>query len=56
MTSARKVTDQVGRVIAEVERGKGWAHALIYEEPVALRAGERAHRDHPGVLDRVAAR
>ena len=37
VTSARKVTDQLGRVVAEVERGKGWAHALLYEEPVALR-------------------
>jgi phospholipid/cholesterol/gamma-HCH transport system substrate-binding protein len=35
--SARRVTDQVGKIVSEVERGKGWAHALIYEEPVALR-------------------
>src|SRR5439155_1433761 len=27
----------VGRVGSEVERGKGWAHVLGYEEPVALR-------------------
>lgn len=31
------LTDQVGRVVNQVETGKGWAHALIYEEPVALR-------------------
>jgi phospholipid/cholesterol/gamma-HCH transport system substrate-binding protein len=35
--SARRVTDQVGKIVGEVERGKGWAHVLIYEEPVALR-------------------
>ena len=34
-------------------RGKGWAHVLLYEEPVALRRGERAHRVDPGVLERV---
>jgi phospholipid/cholesterol/gamma-HCH transport system substrate-binding protein len=37
VASARKVTDQVGRIVNEVERGRGWAHALVYEEPVALR-------------------
>jgi len=37
VATARKVTDQVGRVVTEVERGKGWAHVLVYEEPVALR-------------------
>jgi phospholipid/cholesterol/gamma-HCH transport system substrate-binding protein len=31
------LTDQVGRVVNQVETGGGWAHALIYEEPVALR-------------------
>jgi len=35
--SARRITDQVGKIVSEVERGKGWAHVLIYEEPVALR-------------------
>ena len=37
VASARKVTDQVGRVVAEVERGKGWAHSIVYEEPVMLK-------------------
>lgn len=37
MANARKVTDQIARIANEVERGRGWAHALIYEEPVALR-------------------
>lgn len=37
MTSARKVTDQIARIVNEVEHGKGWANVLIYQEPVALR-------------------
>jgi phospholipid/cholesterol/gamma-HCH transport system substrate-binding protein len=36
VAAARKVTDQVGRILNEIERGKGWAHALVYDEPVAL--------------------
>jgi phospholipid/cholesterol/gamma-HCH transport system substrate-binding protein len=35
--SARRVTDKLGRIVDQVESGKGWAHALLYEEPVALR-------------------
>lgn len=35
--SARKATDQLARITTEVEKGRGWAHALIYEEPVALK-------------------
>lgn len=35
--SARRATDQLARLTTEVEKGRGWAHALIYEEPVALR-------------------
>jgi phospholipid/cholesterol/gamma-HCH transport system substrate-binding protein len=36
-SSARQTTDQLARITGEVEKGRGWAHALIYEEPVALR-------------------
>ncbi len=35
--SARRAADQLVRLTTEVERGRGWAHALVYEEPVALR-------------------
>jgi len=35
--SARRVTDKLGRIVDQVESGKGWAHVLLYEEPVALR-------------------
>ena len=51
--TARKVTDQVGRIVGEVERGKGWAHVLVYEEPVALRRVNELVTATQLVLDRV---
>jgi phospholipid/cholesterol/gamma-HCH transport system substrate-binding protein len=51
--AARKITDQVGRVVGEVERGKGWAHALIYEEPLALRRVNDLVASAQTLLDRV---
>ncbi len=51
--SARKITDQVGKIVTEVERGKGWAHVLIYEEPVALRRVNELVATTQALLDRV---
>ncbi len=51
--TARKITDRVGRMVGEVERGKGWAHALIYEEPVALRRVNDVVASTQALLDRV---
>ncbi|HEX6210716.1 MAG TPA: MlaD family protein [Methylomirabilota bacterium] len=51
--AARKITDRVDRMVGEVERGKGWAHALIYEEPVALRRVNELVATTQAVLDRV---
>jgi phospholipid/cholesterol/gamma-HCH transport system substrate-binding protein len=51
--SARKITDQVGRIVGEVERGKGWAHVLVYEEPVALRRVNELVTSTQSLLDRV---
>jgi len=51
--SARKITDQVGRIVDEVQQGKGWAHALIYEEPVALRRINDLVATTQDLLDRV---
>ena len=51
--SARKITDQMGRVVNEVERGKGWAHALVYEEPVALRKLNDLVASTQTLVDRV---
>jgi phospholipid/cholesterol/gamma-HCH transport system substrate-binding protein len=53
VASARKVTDQVGRIVNEVERGKGWANALIYEEPVALRRLNGLVASTQTLLDRI---
>ena len=53
LASARKVTDQVSRMVGEVEKGRGWAHALIYEEPVALRKMNDVIASTQRLLDRV---
>ena len=51
--SARRITDQIGRIVGEVERGKGWAHVLIYEEPVALQRINELVATTWALLDRV---
>ena len=53
MASARKVTDQVARIVNEVERGKGWANALIYQEPVALQQLNAVVASTQKLLERV---
>ena len=37
LRSARRAAEQVGRVTQEVEKGKGWLHAFVYDEPEALK-------------------
>jgi phospholipid/cholesterol/gamma-HCH transport system substrate-binding protein len=34
---AASTVNKLGRVVDQVERGRGWAHTLLYEEPIALR-------------------
>src|SRR2546426_7577017 len=41
------------RIVTEVEKGRGWAHALIYEEPVALRKMNDVIASTQRLLDRV---
>jgi phospholipid/cholesterol/gamma-HCH transport system substrate-binding protein len=53
MANARKVTDQIARIVNEVERGKGWANALIYQEPVALRELNGLIASTQRLIDRV---
>jgi phospholipid/cholesterol/gamma-HCH transport system substrate-binding protein len=53
VANTRKVTDQVARIVNEVERGKGWANALIYQEPVALRQLDALVASTQKLLDRV---
>jgi phospholipid/cholesterol/gamma-HCH transport system substrate-binding protein len=51
--SSRRAADQLARITAEVEKGKGWAHALIYEEPVALRRMNQLLATTQALLDRA---
>lgn len=37
LRSTQRAAEQIGRVTQQVEEGKGWLHALVYEEPEALR-------------------
>ena len=53
LASTRKVADRVSRMVDDVEKGRGWAHALIYEEPVALRKMNDVIATTQRVLDRV---
>jgi len=34
---AALTVNKLGRVVDQVEHGRGWAHTLLYEEPIALR-------------------
>jgi phospholipid/cholesterol/gamma-HCH transport system substrate-binding protein len=43
----------VGRLVDQVETGRGWAHALLYEEPQALRKLNDVIASTQGMLDRV---
>jgi phospholipid/cholesterol/gamma-HCH transport system substrate-binding protein len=46
--------NKIGRVANQVEQGRGWAHALLYEEPVALKRMNEAITTTQKLLDRVA--
>ena len=50
-----QLVDKLGRVVDRVERGPGWAHALLYEEPVALRRLNQLLTTTQALLERVAA-
>jgi phospholipid/cholesterol/gamma-HCH transport system substrate-binding protein len=51
--SARRATEQLARITTEVQTGRGWAHALVYEEPVALRRLNQILATTQAMLDRV---
>ncbi|OLB96389.1 MAG: hypothetical protein AUH30_12775 [Candidatus Rokubacteria bacterium 13_1_40CM_68_15] len=51
--SARRATEQLERIVTEARTGRGWAHALLYEEPVALRKLNDVITTTQKVLDRV---
>jgi phospholipid/cholesterol/gamma-HCH transport system substrate-binding protein len=52
-SSARKATDQLARMVDQVEKGRGWAHVLLYEEPVALRRVNDMIARTQVMLDRI---
>lgn len=45
--------DRINRVVDRVEHGRGWAHALLYEEPVALRKLNDVMATTQALLDRI---
>jgi len=53
MKTTRQVAEQVGRIADRAERGPGLAHALIYEEPVALRRVNDLITSTQAVIERI---
>ena len=53
LKSARGVTERAGRLVDQVEQGRGWAHTLLYEEPEALRRLNTVIASTQALLDRV---
>ena len=53
LKSARGVTARAGKLVDQVEQGRGWAHTLLYEEPEALRRLNGVIVSTQAMLDRV---
>jgi phospholipid/cholesterol/gamma-HCH transport system substrate-binding protein len=53
MAEARGITTQVARIVDRIEKGPGLAHALLYEEPVALRKLNDAITSTQALIERV---
>jgi len=51
--SAAATVNKLGRVVDQVEQGRGWAHTLLYEEPVALKQLNELIASTQTVIDRV---
>lgn len=51
--TAQGLTERFSRIADQVEHGRGWAHALLYEEPVALRKLNDVIASTQTLLDRV---
>jgi len=51
--SAAATVNKLGRVVDQVEQGRGWAHTLLYEEPVALKRLNALIASTQTVIDRV---
>lgn len=51
--AARGLTDRFARITDQIEKGRGWAHALLYDEPVALRRLNDTLVSTQTLLDRI---
>ena len=51
--NASATVGKLGNVVDQVEHGRGWAHALLYEEPVALRRVNELIATTQTLIDRV---
>jgi phospholipid/cholesterol/gamma-HCH transport system substrate-binding protein len=51
--NAAATVGKLGNVVDQVEHGRGWAHALVYEEPVALRRVNELIATTQTLIDRV---
>jgi phospholipid/cholesterol/gamma-HCH transport system substrate-binding protein len=51
--NAAATVGKLGNVVDQVEHGRGWAHALLYEEPVALRRVNDLIATTQTLIDRV---
>jgi phospholipid/cholesterol/gamma-HCH transport system substrate-binding protein len=53
LSSTRSLTARLDRLAGQVEQGRGWAHALLYDEPVALHRLDGIIAQAQAILDRV---
>jgi phospholipid/cholesterol/gamma-HCH transport system substrate-binding protein len=51
--AARGLTDRFSRITDQIEKGRGWAHALLYDEPAALRRLNDTLASTQTLLDRI---
>ncbi|HKC98240.1 MAG TPA: MlaD family protein [Methylomirabilota bacterium] len=51
--SAASTVSKLGRVVDQVEQGRGWAHTLLYEEPIALKRLNELIASTQTVIERV---
>jgi phospholipid/cholesterol/gamma-HCH transport system substrate-binding protein len=51
--SASTTVNKLGRAVDQIEHGRGWAHTLLYEEPVALRRVNELIATTQALVERV---
>ena len=51
--NAATTVNKLGRVVDQVEQGRGWAHTLLYEEPIALKRLNELIASTQTVIERV---